>query len=138
MRPLTIGRLVCVISLAGCGERAPSGERTELAEPSLRRNVAAICKPSVAYPFLLDLPAGGGYELNMTPYDSTRLAHWFDVQLAHRIPEQRIVMVRLDSTRRVELRWLIPAIERAGAGAYEADPTCTPPIRVPAPAAPAV
>jgi hypothetical protein len=137
VRSSTIISLACIISLFACGEHG-ARERTESAGPSLRRNVAAICKPSVAYPFFLDLRAGGRYELNRTPYDSTRLMRWFEVQLAHRIPEQRIVMVRLDSTRRADLLWLIPAIERAGAGAYEPDATCAPPLRAPAAAAPAV
>jgi hypothetical protein len=74
----------------------------------------------------------------LVPFDSIRLARWFEVQLSHRIPAQRIVMVRLDSTRRGDLRWLVPAIERAGAGAYEPDSTCVPPVRIQAADAPAV
>jgi hypothetical protein len=137
MRMHKIVSFATVAALSACGERTAPQKGQAMAAPVLRRNVAAICEPAVAYPFLLDLPARGGFKLNMVPFDSIQLTRWFEVQLAKRIPAQRVVMVRLDSTRRNELRWLIPAIERAGAGAYQPDSTCVPPARIQAADAPA-
>lgn len=96
---------------------------------TLRRNAARVCRPSVDYPYMLELPASGGYRLNATPFDSTTLAEWFQTYLPDAPPERQIVFVRADSSRTSELRWLVPAIERTGAGAYEPDSTCMPPIR---------
>ena len=138
MRMSKIVSLAAIAALSGCGERAASGKAQAIAEPVLRQNVAAICKPAVSHPVLLDLPARGGYKLNMVPFDSIGLRRWFDIQLAHWSREERIVMVRLDSTRRDELRWIVPAIEQAGGGAYQADSTCIPPIHTPVADAPAV
>lgn len=136
MRLSSIVGVYLVVIACACSKRAPARARKVSDRPTLRGNVAAVCAPGD--PLLLDVPKTGGYALNTLPLDSTRLAHWFEVQLARRVPAQRIVMVRVDSARRDELRWIIPAIERAGGGAYQPDSTCAPKISIRTPDEPAV
>jgi len=127
-----------IFSSAACAKSENSSASQHDAVPSLRRDAATVCRPSIGGVLVLELPPEKGFRLNTEPFDSTRLVRWFDTQLARRVPDQRMVFIRLDSTRRDELRWLVPAIERAGGGAYEPDSRCAPIIHTQAPIPPAV
>jgi len=91
----------------------------------LRTGVAQVCDPG--QPLVLDLLASGVYELNRNRMDSAMLADWFQDFLAQRPPPHQIIMVRVDSARVADLRWVIPAIERTGGAAFELDSACAPP-----------
>ena len=127
-----------LFALAGCAKSEDSASSRQAVVPTLRRDAAAVCRPGIGLALVLELGPDNGYRLNTESFDSTRLVRWFDAQLARRNTGQRMVFVRVDSARRDELRWLIPAIERAGGGAYEPDSRCAPIIHEQAPVPPAV
>ena len=124
-----------LLVLIGCTSDHPARHLVADSIPELRTDAAARCDPKRAYPFLLELPSTGGFVLNTRPLDSARLSRWFRVQLPQRAPEGRMIFVRFDSNRMRELRWLVPAIEAAGGGAYVPDSTCMRQIASRAPAA---
>src|SRR5947209_6256241 len=89
---------------------------------------ARDCKPGV---YLLELPREGGFILNHDPRDSARVSRWIQDALVHRDSGLRVVFVRVDSTRRDNLRWLVPAIRSVGGRAYAEDGSCKPVVRAP-------
>jgi hypothetical protein len=121
----SIGIIALGFSLACGDDPAPA--------PRLRTGVAEVCDPDA--PLVLDLLASGVYELNRNRMDSAMLAQWFQEHLAKRPRPGQILMVRVDSTRVTDLRWIIPAIERVGGAAYELDTACAPPRASSRPAA---
>ena len=126
-------RVACrLTSAAALGLSLACGDDSA-ATPRLRTGVAEVCDPHA--PLVLDLPASGIYELNRNRMDSAMLAEWLHEYLAKRPPPGHILMMRVDSTRVRDLRWLIPAIERVGGAAYELDTACAPPRAFSQPAA---
>lgn len=113
---------LAIVLLSCRQDAAPQGGG--VAAPRLRTDAATVCNPRHQLPLVLELPAGGGFWLNKQAFDSAGLARWFQDGLAQRDPVQRLVFVRADSLRAGELRWLIPAIEAAGGGAYRPDSAC--------------
>lgn len=89
---------------------------------------AAACKPGV---YLLEIPREGGFLLNDDRRDSARVSRWIHDALVDRDTALRIVFIRADSSRRDELRWLVPAIRSVGARAYAEDGSCKPVVRSP-------
>jgi hypothetical protein len=69
----------------------------------------------------LELPAEGGFSVNRVLMDSAALSKWITKGLAQWPPRARLVFVGADSTRKGELRWLVPAIEAVGGRAYQPD-----------------
>lgn len=119
-RAWRIGAISGMLWCAGC-ERA---NRQDL----LPHADAAACKPGV---YLLELPRAGGFLLNHDLRDSAHVSRWIHDALVNRDTALRIVYIRVDSTRRDELRWLVPAIRSVGGRAYAEDGSCNPVVREP-------
>ena len=105
--------LASALCVAACGR----GEDTVALKPAS----AAACEPSA---YFLELPTNGGFVLNSEMRDSTSLIPWLTHVLPRRDSAGRIVNVRAAASRTQDLRWLIPAIQRAGGSAYSADSAC--------------
>jgi hypothetical protein len=75
---------------------------------------------------LLELPTGGDFRFNSERFDRLSVTKWLREKLPQWPEQERVLMVRVDSTRVAELGWLIPAIESGGGEAYAPDPACFP------------
>jgi hypothetical protein len=120
-----------LLVLLSCTSERPNSRQEDLALPHLRTVAASQCDPNLL-PLVLEVPRRGGFVLNTAPFDSAGLSTWFREKLPGHVAQGRLVFVQLDSSRVDELRWLVPAIEAAGGGAYVPDATCAWSIRAPA------
>ena len=113
--------LVSAGCLISCGD-SPRANHAAQSEPELRSGAESVCRTKPGSVSLyLQLPADGGFRLNNVPLDSSGLAGWISTGLARWKSTPRFVLILADSGRQADLRWVIPSIEGAGAGAYRAD-----------------
>lgn len=91
--------------------------------PSLHTNVAMVCRSGQS--LLVSAQADGRFRFNFAVLDSGALIRTLPVILAPR--SEKTVMVRLDSARDTDVRWIVQAIERAGGVAYSPDNACLQP-----------
>jgi hypothetical protein len=75
---------------------------------------------------VLELPRGETlYRLNSSPLGREKLTHYLSSDFPMRPDSMRVVVIRADSTRTLDLAWILGAIGRAHGWAYAAfDPTC--------------
>ncbi len=92
----------------------------------LPRATANDCKQGV---YLLEIPKGRDFAVNHTIKDSASLASWINQSLSKREASLRIVFVRVDSTRRQTLSWILPAMRAVEAKTFAEDGTCKPIVR---------
>jgi len=76
--------------------------------------------------YALEITRGGEFFLNREQRDSAGVSNWIRHGLAESDTALRIVFISVDSGRRNELRWLIPAIRSVGGRAYTNDGSCAP------------
>jgi hypothetical protein len=114
-------RTLVVVSLLAIG--CHKGDSRSVLLPAS----AVACTPET---YLLDLPPEGGFILNAERRDSAGVARWASDVLPQRSAAGRRVIVRTDSARQADLKWLVPAIQTAGGEAYEYDPACQ--LQIPA------
>lgn len=89
----------------------------------LHTNAAVVCRAGQS--LLVSAQADGRFRLGFAVLDSGSLVRTLPVILAPR--SEKTVMVRLDSGRDTDLRWIVQAIERAGGVAYAPDSACLQP-----------
>jgi biopolymer transport protein ExbD len=86
----------------------------------LKRGAANFCDR--ALPLLVSVRTDGQYALNSLVMDSAQL-----VQALHLVlppSATKLVMVRVDSSRAGQVRWIAASIERDGGEAYAPDTAC--------------
>lgn len=89
----------------------------------LRPDAALVCR--AGQPILVSAQGSGQFRLNFALLDSSALIRMLPVILGPR--SEKIVMVRVDSARNADLRWIVRAIERGGGIAYASGAACLQP-----------
>ncbi len=85
---------------------------------------SGVCEKAKGAP-VLELPGGGGYQLDHKAQTRRQLETWFRDEFRIRSTgEPRMVIVRPDSTRRSELAWIIPMVNEAGAEVVSPESPC--------------
>ncbi len=117
LTPMAI--LLAAIIAQGCS--------TDHSQPAqLRDHAAAVCFGDPAA--VVSVRADGRYALDFGVFDSAQLVRALNELLPPR--PDKVVMVRTGSGRDGALRWIIPAIARAGGAAYQFDEACLHPMSI--------
>jgi hypothetical protein len=91
-----------------------------------------VCEKAKGAP-ILELPAGGGYQLDHKSQTQRQVETWFANNFPKRSTgERQMVIVRPDSTRRRELAWIIPMVNKVGGEVVSPQSPCPFELRSPA------